>query len=165
MECFMLKEGDGSLTSGDDSERMARQGRVMRELSAVQRLSETRLNRSLRPLGLSMIQLTVLTQLISAPDGETVGQLAEVMEINQSGVSKVVMALAERGAVEVVGVPGDARRRLVKLTGRGWELIIAAREAMHPEASAILADLDDDTLDQLWQVLDRIRHRLQGQPD
>lgn len=148
------------MTGSDDPGRLSRQGRVVRELTAVHRLTETRLNRSLRPLGLTLTQVTVLTQLIGRPEGVSVGRLAELMEINQPGVSKILTTLAAGGAVEVTAVAGDGRRRVARLTPAGWQLIVAARTAMHPEATEILGDLDDASLDALHDLLVVVRTRL-----
>jgi DNA-binding MarR family transcriptional regulator len=135
----------------------------MRELAVVQRLSETRFNRALRPLGLSMTQVSVLARL-TGPDGATVGELAQVMEVHQPGISKIVTGLTARGAVQVTTVRADARRRLIRLTPAGHQLLDQARKALHPEATAIFGDLDDAQLETLRALLINVRQRLDTQP-
>lgn len=152
------------MTESYSMTRAGLQGRVMRELAVVQRLSETRFNRALRPLGLSMTQVSVLARLTD-PDGATVGELTQVMEINQPGISKIITGLATRGAVRVATVQTDARRRLVRLTPAGRRLLDQARTALHPEASVIFGDLDDAGLETLRALLVNVRERLDTLPD
>ena len=148
---------------GEPRTRAGMQGRVMRELAVVQRQSETRFNRALRPLGLSMTQVGLLARL-AGPHAVTVGELAKVLEVNQPAVSKIVTALSARGAVRVATVDADARRRLVHLTPAGSRLLAKARAALHPEATAIFADLDDAQLETLHTLLVTIRERLDRDP-
>ena len=151
------------MTGTDPRERASLQGRVLRELTVVQRLSATRLNRALRPLGLSLTQVSVMARL-TGPDGASVGEIAQAMEINQPGVSKIVSALTERDAVQIGTVDSDGRRRVVRLTPAGRRLLTQAREAMHPASTLTFADLDDAQLDALHGLLVTIRERLDTIP-
>jgi MarR family transcriptional repressor of emrRAB len=153
-----------AMTESYPMTRAGLQGRVMRELAVVQRLSETRFNRALRPLGLSMTQVSVLARLTD-PEGATVGELTQAMEINQPGISKIVTGLTTRGAVRVVAVRTDARRRLVRLTPTGRRLLDQARKALHPEASLIFGDLDDAQLGALRALLVNVREQLDTLPE
>ena len=63
--------------------------------------------------------------LVSEP---TIGQLAETLGMTQQGASKQVVALERLGYAERVSVPGDQRRRAVRLTARGRAMVAATRE-------------------------------------
>jgi DNA-binding MarR family transcriptional regulator len=147
------------MTGTDPAERAGRQGRALRELAIVQRLSATQLNRALRPLGLSLTHVSVLAHL-SGPDGATVGEIARVMDVNQPGVSKIVTALADQDAVEIATADHDGRLRVVHLTPTGRRLLAQARVAMHPQATRTFTDLDDAQLDLLHGLLVTIHQRL-----
>jgi DNA-binding MarR family transcriptional regulator len=141
-------------------ERAQRQGEMVRELAIVHQLMTTRLNRALRPLGLTMTHTSLLMHLTGHPHGCTIGEIADAMEVNQPAVSKTVKVLADRGAVSIHLDDADARRRTVRLTPDGGALIGAAMLAMHPEATLGLADLDDARLATLIDLLRTVRVRL-----
>jgi DNA-binding MarR family transcriptional regulator len=141
-------------------ERPEAQGRALRELAIVHQLSSTRLNRSLRPLGVTMTHVAVLSHLVQVPQGCSVGEIAAAMEVNQPAVSKTVRALADLGAVSAEVAGDDSRRREVRLTARGGELLAAAMRAMHPEATVAFAGLSDERLGSLVELLAEVRARL-----
>lgn len=64
-----------------------------------------------------------------APDGATVGELAEHLGVTKQAASQMVEELVRKGYVERHPHPADARARLVVLTGRGWACTRAADEA------------------------------------
>jgi DNA-binding MarR family transcriptional regulator len=62
--------------------------------------------------------------------------------------------------------PQDARRRTVRLTAEGLDLLKQAYIAMHPEATLGFEALDDDRLDDLVGLLSQVRARLDdARPD
>jgi DNA-binding MarR family transcriptional regulator len=146
-------------------QRPQQQGAMVRELAIVHQLMTTRLNRALRPLGLTMTHTSLLMHLTGHPEGATIGDIADAMEVNQPAVSKTVKVLADRGAVSVHLDPADARRRTVRLTAAGGALIGEAMQAMHPEASRGLQDLDDEGLATLTGLLRTVRIRLDAGRD
>jgi DNA-binding MarR family transcriptional regulator len=135
------------------------QGRAMRELSIAHQLAETRLNRALRPIGLTMTHTAVLLHLANAGPC-SVGDIAAAMEVNQPAVSKTLKTLAERGAVTMAAAADDARRREVALTPLGGDLIGQAMQAMHPDATVAFAGLDDARLLHLVELLAEVRATL-----
>ncbi|GAA3232136.1 MarR family winged helix-turn-helix transcriptional regulator [Dactylosporangium siamense] len=145
----------------DPQKRAELQGRAMRELSIAHQLAETRLNRALRPLGLTMTHTAVLLHLANAGPC-SVGDIAAAMEVNQPAVSKTLKTLAERGAVTVAAAADDARRREVALTPLGGDLIGQAMQAMHPDATVAFAGLDDARLIHLVELLAEVRATLDG---
>lgn len=63
-------------------------------------------------------------------EGEpTISELAASLGITQQGASKQVRELEQLGYVERRAVPGDARARGVRLTGRGRGVLEAGRSA------------------------------------
>lgn len=64
-----------------------------------------------------------------APDGATVGELAEHLGFTKQAASQLVEELVRKGYVERRPHPADARARLVVLTERGWACTRAADAA------------------------------------
>ncbi|MER8224876.1 MarR family transcriptional regulator [Streptomyces sp. NPDC094143] len=64
-----------------------------------------------------------------APDGATVTDLAVHLGVTKQAASQLVDELVRKGYAERRPHPGDARARLVVLTGRGRECTRAAEEA------------------------------------
>jgi DNA-binding MarR family transcriptional regulator len=89
-----------------------------------------------------------------APDGATVGELAEHLGVTKQAASQMVEELVRKGYVERRPHPTDARARLVVLTARGVACTRAADEAaadaVRPWAEALGAPaLDRLTADLL----------------
>lgn len=64
-----------------------------------------------------------------APDGATVGELADHLGVTKQAASQMVEELVRKGYVERRPHPADARARLVLLTERGWSCTRAADAA------------------------------------
>ncbi|MFE1247789.1 MarR family winged helix-turn-helix transcriptional regulator [Streptomyces sp. NPDC058735] len=64
-----------------------------------------------------------------APDGATVTDLAVHLGVTKQAASQLVDEIVRKGYAERRPHPGDARARLIVLTGRGWECTRAAEEA------------------------------------
>jgi DNA-binding MarR family transcriptional regulator len=147
-------------------QRAEQQNRALRELAIVHQLVTTRLNRALRPLGLTVTHTSLLSYLAAAPAGGSVTEIAAVMEVNQPAVSKTLRALVERGAVSVDTHAADARRRTARLTPAGHHLLGQARKAMNPEVTLAFARLPDECLNELVRLLGQVReHLAETRPD
>ncbi|EDY82814.1 transcriptional regulator, MarR family [Verrucomicrobiia bacterium DG1235] len=103
---------------------------------AYQHLS-ARLNQDLRPLGLNMTQLSILTRF-SRIDGlrETVSSLAAAMQMNQPAVTKAVQSLAAHGWLSRKADETDARITHITLTPEGLRQLGAAHQACAPTIDA-----------------------------
>jgi len=152
------------MTPAGPRPRQQLQGNALRELAIVHQLATTRLNRALKPLGLSMTHTSVLFHLARQVGGSTVGEVAAAMDVNQPAVSKTLRALADRGAVAIDTPADDARRRSVRLTRQGQVLLARAMTAMDPEATATFDTMGDRDLRTLVDLLARVRDRLDS-PD
>lgn len=148
------------MTESSRPERAEVEGRVMRELAVVHQLAATRLNRALRPLELTLTHAGLLFHLSGSSDGCSIAEIAAAMEVNQPAVSKTVRSLAERGAVTVDTPADDGRRRTVRLTSLGTQLLTEAKRAMHPETMLTFAALTDMRLADLLSLLAAIRTHL-----
>ncbi|MEM7225248.1 MAG: MarR family winged helix-turn-helix transcriptional regulator [Pseudomonadota bacterium] len=75
--------------------------------------------------GLSFAQFALMTHVAAAED-DTIGALAERMDLDQSTLSRNLRALERAGLVEITVVERDLRRRAVWLTERGARQLEAA---------------------------------------
>jgi DNA-binding MarR family transcriptional regulator len=65
-----------------------------------------------------------------APDGATITQLAEHLDVTRQAAAQLVDELTVKGYVERRPHPDDARARLIMLTDKGWACTRAADAAM-----------------------------------
>lgn len=89
-----------------------------------------------------------------APDGATITQLAEHLDVTRQAAAQLVDELIAKGYVQRGRHPDDARARLITLTDRGWACTRAAEaataDAVRPWAAILgeerLRALQDDLL-------------------
>jgi DNA-binding MarR family transcriptional regulator len=89
-----------------------------------------------------------------APDGATITQLAEHLDVTRQAAAQLVDELIAKGYVQRGRHPDDARARLITLTDRGWACTRAAdaatADAVRPWAAILgeqrLRALQDDLL-------------------
>ncbi|WP_181786115.1 MarR family winged helix-turn-helix transcriptional regulator [Streptomyces phytophilus] len=101
----------------------------------------TAIDRTLAPLGLTSSQYGVLASLYAFSDGGTgprQRELADFIGLAPMHVSKLVRALERAGLVERTDHPDDTRAVQLTVTGRGAEVVTAAR--------ALVLDLEDRRL-------------------
>ncbi|MEV0242499.1 MarR family winged helix-turn-helix transcriptional regulator [Streptomyces sp. NPDC050674] len=94
-----------------------------------------------------------------APDGATVTDLAAHLGVTKQAASQLVDELVRKGYVERRPHPGDARARLVVLTGRGRDCTRAAEEAAAEAVREWSAVLGEGELRALGERLLRIAPR------
>jgi DNA-binding MarR family transcriptional regulator len=101
-----------------------------------------------------------LLAALDRPGGLTIGELTEAVGISQPGVTRSVTRLAGLGLVVVSHEGGDRRRRTVRLTARGAEIVETARAAVWPHVTAavvgLVGDLDGPLLGQLGEIETRL---------
>lgn len=83
----------------------------------------------------------------------TVGELAEALGVSQPGVTRSADNLVRLGLVEAARPAADRRRRTLRLTAAGAELVDRARAELWPRIDAAVAEacagLDGTFLDQV----------------
>jgi DNA-binding MarR family transcriptional regulator len=102
---------------------------------------------------------------------QPVGELAASLGIRHSSVSQTRRSLEEAGLVESQVDPQDGRSRLLRLSGRGkelvrrlqplWKILNATSLELDQEADHVIAALDrlDRALERL-SLYDRVRQKL-----
>jgi DNA-binding MarR family transcriptional regulator len=95
-------------------------GQLATLLGIASQMYTSRMNALLEPHGLSLSQLSVLSHCARHADQSwTVSRLAEVMEINQPGITKIVQKLLARDLLAALADPDDARKKHLHITPAG----------------------------------------------
>ena len=94
-----------------------------------------------------------------APDGATIGELAEYLGFTKQAASQLVDELVRKGYVERRPHPTDARARLVVLTDRGWACTRAADAAAEETVAPWIATLGPERFHALVADLARLAPR------
>ncbi len=91
-----------------------------------------------------------------APDGATITQLAEHLDVTRQAAAQLVDELIAKGYVQRSRHPDDARARLITLTDRGWACTRAAVSAMADTVGPWAAILGEQQLRTLQDDLLRL---------
>lgn len=111
-------------------------------------------NRALAPTGMRVTQYSVLSNLRGS-DAVPVSQLAEMLDMDRTTLTRNLKPLADAGWVELRPSPLDARVRLVALTSSGDEQLRTARGYWRRAQEEVNSTIGEADLAQLHAVLDR----------
>lgn len=141
---------------GEAGTRAAVEFRVMVLFGIIQQLMDTRANKLFATLDLSRSQFSVLLHFSHNPERHwTVTALAQVMEMNQPGVTKVVKKLLEKGLLKTYPNEEDSRVKLLGITGKGLRYLDKASQQFRPRVAAIFQNWSDQELQQLRTLLEK----------
>ncbi|MHA7133309.1 MarR family winged helix-turn-helix transcriptional regulator [Oerskovia turbata] len=109
---------------------------------------------------LTMREYDVLFTLSTCPDGGTrLRDLNEHVLVSQPSLSRMAERLEQRGLVERVPAPDDARGTIVRLTSEGARLQREiGRKHVRTISAYVGGALDADELATLRGLLDKLRH-------
>ncbi|MGY1706677.1 MarR family winged helix-turn-helix transcriptional regulator [Geodermatophilus sp. SYSU D00697] len=99
-----------------------------------------RLDEVLRPAAITPLQYTALTVLERSADLST-AELARNSFVTDQSAADMVAVLEERGLVSRIPDPGDRRRRVLRITDRGRELLDRFRDAVGDLETRMVAPL------------------------
>lgn len=94
--------------------------------------------RTLRGDNLSLAQVATL-HLLSLKESQRVGEIAEALDMQLPGASKLVGDLVERGFCSRHDDPGDRRVKIIRLTPAGADLVDLLSKRRAAEASFAIA--------------------------
>jgi DNA-binding MarR family transcriptional regulator/RimJ/RimL family protein N-acetyltransferase len=93
-----------------------------------------------------------------------VGDLVEATGVSQPGVTRTVARLTEMGLIEPATPSSDRRRRTVRLSPEGLELMARSRVSVWPAVEAAVVALCAELKGNLLEQLDTIEARLAEKP-
>lgn len=139
------------------NQREQTQVRMTVLLGIIQQLMTTRQNRLFEGRELTLSQFGVLNHFTHEPDESwTVTELAEVMEMNQPGITKIVTMLINQGLLSSTADVLDKRKRFLKVTRKGLLLCGDTFRSLLPEISQVFSEWDDRSLKQFHQHLEKL---------
>lgn len=134
-------------------EHIARE--VAKRFTYLRRLAAVELNRILAPLGATAPMYNVLLRL--STEGElSQHELALDAGLDAAGVSRMVAKLTEMKLVTVKVDMGDRRRRLVRLTQKGFDYEQALEPVVDRAIRHIVLGLDEREEYELLRILDKM---------
>jgi len=126
-------------------------------LGIIQQLMTTRQNRLFEGKKLTLSQFGVLNHFTHEPDRSwTVTDLAQVMEMNQPGITKIVTLLINQGLLSSTPDLVDKRKRFLQITRKGKLLCDATFRSLLPEISQVFGEWDDRSLKQFHHHLEKL---------
>ena len=103
---------------------------------------------ALRPVGLTNGQFSLLMAL-NRPGPAAMGPVARLLAMDRTTLTAALKPLERLGLVAIEADPADRRSRLLRLTGKGGEVLAAAVpiwRAVHAEVEARLPEPGPDAL-------------------
>ena len=126
-------------------------------LGIINQLMTTRQNRLFAECELNLSQFGVLNHFTHQPERcWTVTELADVMEMNQPGITKIVTVLLGKGLLESRADEDDKRKRYLSITQSGLALCTDTFQMLLPEISNVFGEWNDELLAQFHQQLEKL---------
>lgn len=126
-------------------------------LGIIQQLMTTRQNRLFAGRELSLSQFSLLNHFTHEPERSwTVTELAEVMEMNQPGITKIVTLLLDKGLLKSKLDKTDKRKRYLTISEKGLTLCNETFPSLLPDISQVFSEWDEKSLKQFHKQLDKL---------
>jgi DNA-binding MarR family transcriptional regulator len=130
---------------------------LMREVLLTYRLFLRRISDS---TGVSGAQFELLRQMALAGGRTTTSALARELGVDPAAVTRLVAGLEKLGLVTREDDERDGRRRPVVLTPSGREFMVRLHAELHEREAALVAHLDESSVQTTMQVLHTVREVL-----
>jgi len=132
--------------------RIKNETRVMILQGIIQQLMATRNQKLFSCLSLSTSEFSLLSHFSHKPERSwTISELANVMEMNQPGITKLVMNLTAKSALTSRADEFDKRKRHLSITRQGLQLCTEVMQKLQPDISLCFNDWSDQELQQLLE--------------
>jgi len=116
-----------------------------------------------RSYNITDVQFNVLDLLKNEAQnggGLTQAKLGKMMVVKRSNVTSILDRMERDGLVERIDVPGDRRYNEVRLTDKGRTVVEKVKDAYMTGVEELLADLTQEEMASLMNMLSRIRKRI-----
>lgn len=129
------------------SSRKQTETRIIILLGIIQQLMTTRSNKLFKNLSINNSEFGLLSHFSHKPARSwTVSELAEVMEMNQPGITKLVTNLIAKSALSAELDEFDKRKRHLTITDQGLNLCADIMQQLQPDISLCFKEWQDDEL-------------------
>lgn len=119
----------------------------------------------LRPFGLTDVQFNLMMLLkyqSELDQGLSQAQLSSMMLVNRANITSLIDRMEKADLVIRTPAPTDRRSNIVKLTGRGRELLAQIEPLYTKEVKRIMAALKLNEQKTVIEMLERIRGNVSG---
>ena len=119
----------------------------------------------LRPFGLTDVQFNLMMLLkyqCGQDEGLSQAQLSSMMLVNRANITSLIDRMEKADLVIRTPAPADRRSNIVKLTGRGKELLAQIEPLYTQEVKRIMAALKLNEQRSVIEMLERIRGNVSG---
>ena len=139
------------------SKREGTEVRLTILLGILQQLMTTRQNKIFSKLALTSSQFGLLIHFTHNPTRSwLVTELADVMEMNQPGITKIVSQLIEKGLLIATPDTADKRKKHLKISDKGLNVCGSTMAAFSPDIENIYSSFADDELSDLHKHLEKL---------
>lgn len=139
---------------------------VQDALGFIALLQDGRAAKLLSPLGFSQSQFTVLFLLAQQPVRSwSVSELAEHMEMQLPGISKIVSQLQAKRLLKVKLDASDKRKKRLQITALGEKKNAAMLEQLQPNSAQTFSDWNPTQLRDFLEHLTRLKQWLEEHRD
>jgi DNA-binding MarR family transcriptional regulator len=141
----MSKKGQNRADAAALADEMRRQGCVGSRVDQLHRQVSRRYEQALRPTGLSLPQLEILSALMSWGEPARPADVADALSIERSTMSRNLALMEQRGLVTAKTTSPTGRLMTVTISAAGIHALASARTAWRSAQSSVLATLGKDT--------------------
>ena len=139
-------------------ERVQAGFRTMAWIGIVEQLARTMAERTLKEVGLSYAEFSMLTHFSHGhPPEKTVTGIAADMQQTQPTVTKTVQKLVAKGLLRAAPNAADGRSRLLTLSAKGSQLHARAVTRLGPAIARALDGWSEEELASFFRQLDRLK--------
>lgn len=133
--------------------------RTMVLLGIVNQLTTTRLAKLFVDVELNPSQFAVLNHFTHEPDRSwMVTELADVMEMNQPGITKIVSLLLSKELLSAREDEVDKRKRHLKITSKGLQLGSDIMDSLQSDVAYAFESWTDKDLSELHCHMEKLMH-------
>jgi len=123
----------------------------------LQQLLTTRQNKLFANLSITSSQFGLLLHFTHNPTRSwLVSELANVMEMNQPGITKVVTQLVDKGLMLATPDTSDRRKKHLKITEKGLKICSITLNLFEPDIQNIYSSFANDELSELERHLEKL---------
>lgn len=148
------------------TEKQQKSFKLLISLGIINQLTNTWLGKALTPHGINQSQFDLLNHFARHPDNEsTISQLADVMQMNQPGITKVVNKLVEMELLDIHKDNQDGRKKWISINAAGLEKVQNAFMSFLPTVDLCFDDWDETDLDEMLKHSQKLQTWLDNNRD
>ncbi len=135
-------------------------------LSIIRQLLATRERKQFSKVDLNPSQFHLLHHFLAQPNRSwTVTELSLAMEMNQSGLTKILSVMLEKDLLTVTRGDNDKRLKKYEITTTGRDTVLTIGKALMPDISNMFQQLSDHEIRSTSKNLKKLLNWLDNQRD